>query len=256
MALEVCAGSGTALHWQRSCISYSLVERRRARPDFEDVRDAVDRAFQTWSAVQCDGAPVDLSLGQTEALSRCETPQHASRGGNTNSIIFVEDWAERGLPSDAFGLTLIWHSPESGEIFDADMQVNETMGELTICDGRCAAGQVDLENVVTHEAGHFLGLGHTPIPTAAMYGESRAGEIRKRYLNDDDRAGICAIFGGNAGHTCSDTEFQPIGGLDPECYVPEDGGCSASAGGTSGLAPGLVLIALLTLRARRRLSRP
>ncbi len=244
---ELCSGEGTPLAWGERCISYSLVQRAQTEPPFEEVRAAVDRSFGSWAAVSCEQGPIHLSLRQTDALSRCAEPEHNPHGGNIHSVIFLDDWEQRGLPRDAFGLTLIWHSPESGEIFDADMQLNETMGRFGICDGSCDAGVVDLQNVITHEAGHFLGLGHSPLPTAAMYGESRVGEVSKRNLTDDDVAGICAVFGAaQSVGSCQADDHAPRGGLATRCYEP-DNGCAVGRPGSSGGGAGATAALLLVL---------
>jgi hypothetical protein len=61
----------------------------------------------------------------------------------------------------------------------------------------------DLPSVVTHEAGHFLGIAHTQLSdrTITMYPSIDTGEIR--VLSPDDIAAICAIY--------------PPGTLDPSC---------------------------------------
>jgi hypothetical protein len=249
-ANEACSGEGTALHWDRACISYSLAAREQTTPDFESVRDAVDRSFGSWEAVECPQGPLTLSLRQTAAVSRCTVPEHNPGAGNSNSVIFLEDWDELGLPQDAFGLTLIWHSPDSGEIFDADMQLNETMGSFAVCDGRCAEGEVDLENVITHEAGHFLGLGHSRVATAAMYGESSVGETRKRILGRDDVMGICAIFPVGQPR-CETSDYSPRGGLEPDCFEPT-GSCAIGGRGVAPPWSALLLVGLaLALRRAR-----
>ncbi|MDD9937922.1 MAG: matrixin family metalloprotease [Myxococcales bacterium] len=256
---ELCSGEGTPLAWGERCISYSLVQRTQTEPPFEEVRAAADRAFGSWAAVGCEQGPIDLSLRQTDALSRCTVPEHNPRGGNIHSVIFLDDWEEQGLPGDAFGLTLIWHSPESGEIFDADMLLNETMGRFSVCAESCEPGQVDLENVITHEAGHFLGLGHSRLPSAAMYGESRVGEVSKRNLTDDDVAGICEVFGAaEGGGSCQTDDHAPRGGLATGCYEPDDG-CAVGTPGDTGVGAGgsgaLLILVALGLARRRRLRR-
>lgn len=53
---------------------------------------------------------------------------------------------------------------------------------------------VDLESVTTHENGHCLGLNHSTDPAAVMYPSYNQGSI-KRTPNQDDVAGLCAIYG-------------------------------------------------------------
>ena len=45
--------------------------------------------------------------------------------------------------------------------YDADMEVNTAQNKI-VTDDDGAQGAYDFESIVTHEAGHFLGLAHTP----------------------------------------------------------------------------------------------
>ncbi|MDD9936328.1 MAG: matrixin family metalloprotease [Myxococcales bacterium] len=258
MPRDGCPAPGTWLEWRRQCISYTLVDRDADESDFEEVRDAADRSFSRWTAVECDDGPLPIELAQTSDLGLCTTAEYNQRSGNANTIYFVDNWLELGLPFDAFGLTMIWHSPEDGEIFDADMQLNETQGRFTVCDDRCEPGTVDLENVITHEAGHFLGLGHSEVSDATMHSRASTGETSKRTLEADDIEGICHIYGDLDAPDCDVSDFQPDHGFSPECAGPEgalpakNGLCSIGAPApTPGVAGGF-LLALVLVLARRR----
>lgn len=261
---DTCAEAGAGLVWDRPCISFSMTARRQTQPLLDDVRDVADTSFDTWLEVTCDGQPVGLSIRQTAALGQCSNPEYNVNAANANTVIFVSDWAARKLPEEAFGLTLVWHNPDTGEIHDADMQINETLGTLSICNGTCAAGRVDLQNVFTHEAGHFLGLGHSDDTRATMAARAQVGETRKRDLADDDRAGLCAIYGKVAAASCSGSDYDPDRGFAPQCMPPsierpQTSGCSVQRTG-AGTSTGLGLFALLALCAgillrRRRLVR-
>lgn len=252
---ETCAESGEKLHWDRQCLSYSPVARNEAQPPFVEIEQAIAASFQSWLEVQCDGKPVALAIRQSEQQVSCDEAQHNNEAGNANIIAFVSDWEDREYPPEAFGLTLVWHDPKTGEILDADMMINETMGELTLCSlDDCPSDAVDVQNVVTHEAGHFLGLGHSFSRTSAMFFEARPGEVRKRYLNADDEAGLCDIYGGLEAPECTDPDFTPRGGLRSSCFH-EDGCSVAGDRDDRGLGSGVlltVIAALLAMRRRRR----
>ena len=48
---------------------------------------------------------------------------------------------------------------------------------------------------MAHESGHFLGLAHSDDVNATMYYRvTMDGETLKRDLDDDDVAGLCAIY--------------------------------------------------------------
>jgi hypothetical protein len=256
-----CAGTGIGLKWRRSCMSFSMQERAEPEPGFEDIRDVADVSFVTWMQVSCEAGPVGLGVAQTQQLGECDEPEYNQTAPNANTIIFIDNWIERELPPDAFGLTLVWHNPDDGEIYDADMQINETLGALAICGAVCPEGRVDLQNVITHEAGHFFGLGHSNVRTATMSARASVGEISKRDLSEDDRAGLCAIYGTSPRQRCESSDFMPDNGFSPVCWTGQDQGPS-SRGLCSVTAPGGVArpklpgfgaaLALLALLARRR----
>lgn len=234
VAGSACASSGTPLVWKRQCISYSVVPRARNSPTLGEIRSVVDRSFQTWGDVTCGGAVLPLALAQTGELSLCDKPEYNETAANVNSIIFVSDWSARALPPTAFGLTMVWHDSRSGEIVDADMQINETLGTLAVCGKRCAPGQIDMQNIVTHEAGHFLGLGHSALSNACMFGQAQVGETSKRYLSRDDEAGICAAYGGRSQPNCTVQDYVPDNSFASSCnQLPPQSSCGCSTPGAS-----------------------
>lgn len=259
-----CRISGEVLKWHRSCISYSVLPRPEAEPALDDIRDAVDRCFATWMAVSCDGRAVGLRLAQTDELAACGVPEYNKHGPNANSILFVRDWDARELNPDAIGLTEVAYDEITGEIYDADMQINETRGQLTLCGASCPQGALDLENVVTHEAGHFLGLGHSPAPGATMGPSASPEDTFMRDLTADDRAGLCALYGERATPNCADADFLPRRGFTSACgddaaAAASPAGCSCSiAGAARARRAGFgsfALIALAVLGRRLRRAR-
>jgi hypothetical protein len=174
-------------------------------------------------------------------------------------------------------LTTVLYDPNTGRLFDADMEVNGWDGgaagtSLTpgtgvaaphgyyfTCDrqngwpacttyGQAGCYAYDLQNTVTHEAGHVVGLAHpcddagtpacgSPLPPwetvpyveRTMYPSTAVGEVTKRSLSPDDVGGVCAI------------------------YPAQGGGCGCGPGGsTGGLAAAVLALAALALRPRLR----
>lgn len=52
----------------------------------------------------------------------------------------------------------------------------------------------DIQNAMTHEIGHMLGLGHSTDAEATMYSGAVIGETKKRTLDVDDRLGVGEIY--------------------------------------------------------------
>jgi hypothetical protein len=161
-------------------------------------------------------------------------------------------WDADQYGASTIGLTTTTFDTVTGQILDSDMELYASGGDggaggTTF---RCTGtDSPDLGAVVTHEAGHMLGLDHVcadpsdlslppayrqcPDPSAVM--KPTVGEPSFRVLSQDDVAGICKIY--------------PKGGATSTCAPPQDssgGGCCASAGGVGVLA----LLGLLATRRR------
>ncbi len=238
------------LAWQRPCTSLTLSEVAPSSDLLEaEVLGALQRSINTWEEVQCGGQPVGLQLGILEARNTCDDALYRDDGGNTNQLMFVQDWARRDFDAGAFALTIVWHRRSTGEILDADVVINEQRGPYAICPaaGCVAERGVDLENVLTHELGHYFGIAHSTVTDATMFVSAVAGETIKRDLDADDVAALCEIYppGTFADAQC---DFQPRGGLDLDC----EEGCSVSGVGRSAPAWALGLLALAAVALTRR----
>ena len=51
-----------------------------------------------------------------------------------------------------------------------------------------------MQNVATHEIGHFIGIGHTNDPEATMYSNMGSGETKKRSLEQDDIDAVSFLY--------------------------------------------------------------
>jgi hypothetical protein len=255
-AEDPCPEGGVAIAWRRPCLGLALDETGARDLSAEVVRDAVFRSFERWTELTCDGLSRNFEFRLEDELASCQRAHFDFRGANANTLAFVPDFEELGYDSTAFAVTVVWHSLDSGEIFDADMLVNEHFAPYVICpDWGCAApSHIDLENVITHEAGHFFGLAHSEVSTATMYARAPRGEITKRTLEEDDVLGFCAAYPEPLTGEC---DFTPHGGFDPTCPGDESSkgdrgcGCHATPIDDAGLTLAC-LMAYAIVRARRR----
>lgn len=245
------------LVWQRRCMSYSVDRRGSADIDLADVRSVVRTSFDAWLSITCDGTSPGLEVTETAELANCQDAEYRRNGGNVNIVAFVDDWPDRDYEPEAFAVTTVWHSTRTGQIFDADIQVNQRLGPYAQCpaDGcpRDTAGEalsVDLQNVLTHEVGHFFGIAHSDVRGSTMVAVSPRGETDKRIPRTDDAEALCAVY--PPGSLPSACDPEPNGGLDLDCEDGDNGGggCSVSATATTGPA-WLLLLAMLALTRRR-----
>ncbi len=195
-----------ALAWTHGCSPWTL--HPDGTPDLprETVEATIARAFATWTEIDCGGGPVGfVTPMQVAPDARCGYRDHALDGPNVNTITFAADWSGRLNSPRAFAFTHTWYNTRTGEIYGADMELNDERRTWTVCpDAGCPDDQrVDLENVLAHEVGHWLGFGHSAeSEDSTMSGCSDAGEVLKRDLTDDDRAGLCELYAAGLDSTC------------------------------------------------------
>jgi len=206
------------LFWARSCVTYKFNEQLFGRfPLLSEAatRAIFDASFVAWAEVDCDGRKpffVEQFSGTT-ATSKAEFLRDVPNEAVINARTLPE-WAV--LPdhnASALAMTLIWHDSVTGEILDVDMDINLGLGRFADCAKQvCRSGMLDLQNVITHEAGHLLGLGHSDVSGSTMESRTLPGKVEtdKRTLEDDDRAGYCSLE--LPEHSC--------GGSDCQCSTP------------------------------------
>jgi len=250
-----CLLEGTPLFWESHCLSFGVQRDGSALSgiDFETARATVQAGFDTWMAADCgDGAPSFRVVDQGEIA--CAGIEYNQNAPNANVILFRDDeWPYQNLGGHALALTTVTFSVETGEIYDADIELNSAETLFTTSDNPDEIVS-DLASVLTHEIGHFLGLSHSAEETSVMRGVGyQSGSIELRTLTPDDVTGICALFPpGPTNGSCT-----PRHGFSPECgnggTPPESDGCAFSPRGSSKSPLGLLALgALLSCFALRR----
>jgi MYXO-CTERM domain-containing protein len=279
-----CVERGAPLEWNNPCLSYAIDARGSEWMDLADIEAAVDASFATWANADCDGDTPNLIFKPLQA-STCRRAEFNTTG-NVNTIAFLDPWkdpcADQDDPSydpNAFAVTIVWHNTSTGEILDADMMVNDLMatrfnagGPYANCpDTGCAPGtpgEADLANIVTHEAGHFIGIGHSEVESATMFASAERQSVEKRTLDPDDIEAVCTIYSPDSGNLDQSCNATPMGGLELNCETddqgnplscdepaaaPSSGGCSAFRVSSPSDAPwGALMLALFGLTVLRR----
>lgn len=250
-----CATEGVALAWQDRCVSYSVNSAESLDLDLETIRRISAASFANWTTQICgEDAPFPIQI-QEDAPRACVLAQHLSDGPNVHTLTFEEDWPEE-FDENVYAITSVWHRASDGAILDADMLVNENNGPFGECPARgCRPDEndittVDLESVLTHEIGHFFGLGHSQFGFATMHASAPRGETDKRTVSSDDIQGLCAVY--PVGGPAAECDFTPIGGLARYCE-PQTG-CSVRPAPKRD-APSAGLFALLLFVGLRRRAR-
>jgi len=252
---DECVTDGAKLFWTTGCIQFDMQRDGTQDLDPNDARDIVKKSFAAWSEVDCGGkklASITFSAGPDVS---CKKSEYNSKGKNVNVILFQDnDWTYRGIDG-TLAKTSVTYNDDTGEIFDADIEVNAANNTLTITDNP-AKVEYDLQAILTHEVGHFLGVAHSPDPNATMYASYSPGSMSQRKLSDDDVKAVCAIYPPGRAARC---DLEPRGGFSSTCNAPDDGGGGGicALGRTPGEAalPASLTVLGLTLVLRRRRDR-
>src|SRR5581483_590885 len=169
--------------------------------------DAVRRSFATWSAASCSDLAFAEQPISTSAADRLVG--YFPSAANHNLVLFRTRNCRDAVPSGTtctgsggcsnlydcwdqgdgvIASTTTTSDARSGEILDSDIELNAAVFRFTAVDGlpcqtaaETGCVRTDVQNTVTHEAGHSLGLDHSPDhPEAAMYPTGPPGEVTKR----------------------------------------------------------------------------
>jgi hypothetical protein len=224
-----CPTDGAKLFWPTSCVSYAMNELGTQDLDPVDTRDVIRKCFKAWTEVPCAaGGNASMTFEERPPVA-CKKSEYNKDGPNVNVILFQDDdWNYRGIDG-TLAKTSVTYNDQTGEIYDADIEVNAANNTVTITDDPRKI-EYDLQAILTHEVGHFIGIAHSPDPSAVMYASYPPGSISQRVLTADDVGAVCEIYPPKSGVVCNST---PRGGFSATCASPpSSSGCSVAPHGS------------------------
>jgi hypothetical protein len=173
--------------WQQESVTVSV----EASVDTmgQDAFDAVVRAASEWQAAPGILPTLVVQRGPEDPIG------YRRSGKNKNTVRFAADGDP--LANGALAITVITFDAHAKEILDADVVLNGEHGfDFFDHDARDEGRSTyDLQNVLTHELGHLLGLGEDLTDVnATMYAFSQPGETGKRDLEVVDEMSIADLY--------------------------------------------------------------
>jgi MYXO-CTERM domain-containing protein len=224
------APNGDQVRWRRGDTTIQIdasVDRLG-----QAARDAVGKAFGTW--IELGAHTPRLRFDNTKDAKLSLEPD----GKNT---VLVAPITLEGHKDD-LAITLAFWDERTGSIAEADIVINANVAfEIMSREGddphqnvddhvqahyQCDANAYDLQNVLTHEVGHFMGLGEDMKEDAAtMYYRSRRCETQKRTLEHTDTTAATSLYSTPA----DEREESRAAGCSVSGPAPRSDGTNAGA---------------------------
>jgi len=149
------------------------------------IQLAINNSFATWT--EADSNQIFTPASPTLA----KNPKYDS----TNAILF------KSIRSGAIAITYVWYYLSTGELVETDTVFNSrykwSVNDPTSGDCAGTLGTYDLQNIGTHEFGHWIGLDDlyaTADKDLTMYGYGDLQELKKDSLGSGDITGVNSIL--------------------------------------------------------------
>lgn len=187
-ALFTNAGNTNPIIWPPGAsITYRLHNGIATAPNVLAGSNATQAVVNGFTTV---GAATGLNFvnGGTTATSTGGTD-------GTNLVTFANTAGNLAAVGGAVAVTLLTFNLSNFRITEADIIFNPATTFSTTGAGNAQ----DVESVMVHETGHFVGQRHSPLVHATMFPFSINGSIAGRTLSEDDRSGLRTLYPGTTG---------------------------------------------------------
>jgi Matrixin len=190
-----------------------ITQNQTPEGQLNEIERVITESLAVWTGVN----GTSLTAASVAPLTRVAAANACGSDG-VNSICFDQpDGAftpgvlafTRVITADRIGVQVGAGAPatEVGQILDADIYFNPWDAQVSYATPAALASSprsYDLESLLTHEMGHFLGFSHSAVWNAMMYpyapapgtftGTRPAAQRADAPLGDDDRTGLRACI--------------------------------------------------------------
>jgi MYXO-CTERM domain-containing protein len=216
--------AGAPLFWKKPCSSFSVQKdgSKLLGITADQLQTIGLRAFEVWGNANCPGGGHPNFKEEAYPQVDCTEVDYKKTARNQNLWVFRDENAFDD--PNVVALTSVIFEPNSGEIYDVDMEFNSFRYAF---DPGTGVGDYELQAVVQHETGHVLGLAHSDVADSSM-STSYDARIDMSSLSPDDEAGVCAVHPPVA-KMDSQCDAEPRHGFSTLCDEPIDQqGCSCT----------------------------
>ncbi len=255
---QPCWTQGLPLYWKNACVGFSMQKSASTQISFDDAVQNLTAAFARWRGASCPSASGSSSVSvEVRYLGAVDCDQvtynRDTTIGNANVIMFRDSVWPHDDPNNTIALTTVTYDPKTGELFDADMEINSNQQKFSLASPP-PADKIGFLAAITHEAGHFLGMAHTSDSAGTMFAQYKPSMSN---LASDDVAGICSVYPADGTRVTATGPVQEIAcdptprhGLLSQCTATKSG-CQQSSSDGAGAGAWLVVLGALAVCVAR-----
>ena len=130
-----CNVGGKPLYWASSVVSYDVQKdgSKLRNITADQLEVVVTNGFKRWMEATCDdGGNPSIELKNFGKVS-CAKPEYNKSQPNQNVITFHDEkWPYQDTGAETLALTTVFFAPDTGEIYDANIELNSYDAKFVI----------------------------------------------------------------------------------------------------------------------------
>jgi predicted Zn-dependent protease len=164
------SGQPTAITWPAASMPIPYTIDQSVIDRFSGAKNDIDAAFADWASVPNTSLrfhPTGVTLGNKAGQDK------------TNLVTLAGDMFAN---SSYLAFTTNWYDDRTGAMLEADIQIDPNIG----------TSGYNLQQVVEHEVGHFLGFDHSAVVSSVLF--PYIPPRGKAVLASDDRVAVATVY--------------------------------------------------------------